>query len=82
VSINSTVLKGSRCTWAHISHSANRVLLAVLVSRRKPKVCEEDLRPVLITKDVKGFQVAMIDVVRVAVVHGVDDLEKRRLDPR
>ena len=51
-----------------------------LLSRRKPKVCEEGLRPVLIAEDVQGFQVAVVDVVCMAMVHGIDNLEEGRLD--
>ena len=67
-------------TWAHVSQSTNAVLLTVLVSRCEPKVSEEDLRPVLIAEDVQGFQVPMVDVVRVTMIYGIDDLEEGGLD--
>ena len=58
------------------------MLLAGIVTGRKPKVREEDFGPVLIAQDVKGFQVAMVDVVRMAVIHSIDDLEEGGPDAR
>ena len=58
------------------------MLMAGVVPGRESKVREEDFGPVLITQDVEGFQVAMVDVVRMAMIHSVDDLEEDGPDTR
>lgn len=56
------------------------VFVAGISSGCEPKVCEEDFGPVLVTQNVEGFQVAMVDVVGVAIIHSIDDLEEDGLD--
>ena len=56
------------------------VLVAGIISGGEPKVCEEDLGPVLVTQDVKGFQIPMVDKVRMTVIYSIDDLEEGGLD--
>ena len=56
------------------------MLSTELLSRREPEVGEEDVGTVLVAEDVEGFQVAMVDVVGVAMFHCVDDLEEGGLD--
>ena len=82
VNTHSTQFQGARHTWAHVSHSTVTVFVAGIVHRREPKVCEEDSGPILVAQYVKGLQVAMVDVVFVAMIHSIDDLEEDGLDAR
>ena len=56
------------------------MLLTVLLPCSESEVGEEDVRPVFVAEHVEGFQVAMIDVVGVAMFHSVNDLEEGGFD--
>ena len=64
------------------SHSTTTMLTTGIVPGRKPKVCEEDIRSVFVTQNVEGFQVAMVDVVRMATIRSIDHLEEGGPDAR
>ena len=58
------------------------MLTAGVVPGGEPKVREEGFGPILVTQDVERLQVTMVDAIRVAVIHSIDDLEEDGPDAR
>lgn len=63
-------------TWAHVEGGSATVVLRYGVRRGKAEVCKQNVGAGVGNQNILGLEVPVVDSQAVAVLHGIQDLEK------